>query len=85
LQLACPYIHVPSPTEEKYGSEVHIIPVDFSDGFEIYAQIAEKLQDLDIGVLGEELVSPGIHGAVCLIYLSAQSAQKDVIVCFHIS
>ena len=48
-----PSTHVcPSPTEEKYGREVRIIPVDFSDGFEIYPQIAEKLQDLDIGVLG---------------------------------
>ena len=85
MTLHTPYICVSSPIEEKYGREVRIIPVDFSDGFEIYAQIAEKLQDLDIGVLGEELVSPGIHGAVCLIYLSAQSVQNDVIVCFHIS
>ena len=44
-----------SPTEEKYGREVRIIPVDFSDGSEIYPQIAENLQDLDIGVLGEGL------------------------------
>ena len=50
----------PSSTEEKYGRGVCIIPVDFSDGFEIYPQIAEKLQDLDIGVLGEGTVSLGI-------------------------
>jgi len=49
-----------SPTEEKYSREVRIIPFDFSRGFEIYPQIAEKLQDLDIGVLGEETVSLGI-------------------------
>ena len=30
-----------------------MIPVDFSDGFEIYGAIAEKISDLDIGVLGE--------------------------------
>jgi len=48
---------VPPPTEEKYSREVRIIPVDFSDGFEIYPQIAEKLQDLDIGVLGKGIVS----------------------------
>jgi len=52
--LPIPHPHVcPSPTEEKYGREVRIIPVDFSDGFEIYQQIAEKLQDLNIGVLGK--------------------------------
>ena len=43
---------IPLP-EEKYGCEVRIIPVDFSDGQEIYPRIAEELQDLDIGVLGK--------------------------------
>ena len=39
--------------EEKYSCEVRIIPVDFSDGQEIYPRIAEELQDLDIGLLGK--------------------------------
>ena len=39
--------------EETYSCEVRIIPVDFSDGQEIYPHIAEELQDLDIGVLGK--------------------------------
>ena len=39
--------------EETYGCEVCVIPVDFSDGQEIYPRIAEELQDLDIGVLGK--------------------------------
>ena len=51
------HTHTPSPSapppEEKYGREVRIIPVDFSDGQEIYPRIAEELQDLDIGVLGK--------------------------------
>ena len=42
-------------TEEKYGREVVVIPVDFSDGMEIYPNIAEQLNDLDIGVLGTQL------------------------------
>ena len=42
--------HIP---EEKYGCEVRVIPVDFSEGHEIYPRIAEELQDLDIGVLGK--------------------------------
>ena len=40
-------------SEEKYGREVRIIPVDFSGGPEIYPRIAEELQDLDIGLLGK--------------------------------
>jgi len=42
---------VANEIKEKYSREVRIIPVDFSGSFEIYPQIAEKLQDLDIGVL----------------------------------
>ena len=50
-----PHFHTPFTLlpEEKYGCEVRIIPVDFSDGQEIYPRIAEELQDLDIGVLGK--------------------------------
>ena len=40
-------------TEEKYGREVVVIPVDFSDGMEVYPNIAEQLKDLDIGVLSK--------------------------------
>ena len=47
--------HTHTPTEEKYGREVVVIPVDFSDGMEIYPNIAEQLNDLDIGVLGMQL------------------------------
>ena len=39
--------------EEKYSCDVCVIPVDFSDGQEIYPRIAEELQDFDIGVLGK--------------------------------
>ena len=42
-------------TEEKYSREVVVIPVDFSDGMEIYPNIAEQLNDLDIGILGMQL------------------------------
>ena len=47
--------HTHTPTGEKYGREVVVIPVDFSDGMEIYPNIAERLNDLDIGVLGMQL------------------------------
>ena len=47
------YTHV--LTEEKYSREVVVIPIDFSDGMEIYPNIAEQLNDLDIGVLGMQL------------------------------
>ena len=39
--------------EEKYGREVRILPTDFSRGEELYPEIAEKLKDLDIGILGK--------------------------------
>ena len=40
-------------TEQKYSREVRIIPVDFSDGMEIYPNLADQLKDLDIGVLSK--------------------------------
>ena len=43
--------------EQKYGREVLVIPVDFSDGMEIYPNLAEQLKDLDIGVLSKFMVS----------------------------
>ena len=49
------HLHTHVFTEEKYGREVVVIPVDFSDGMEIYPNIAEQLNDLDIGVLGMQL------------------------------
>ena len=39
--------------EQKYGHEVRIISVDFSGGMEIYPDLAEQLQDLDIGILSK--------------------------------
>ena len=51
--ILIPYSPLPPYPEEKYGREVRIIPVDFSDGPEIYPRIAEELQDLDIGLLGK--------------------------------
>ena len=50
------YIHTHTPhslVEQKYSREVRIIPVDFSDGMEIYPSLAEQLKDLDIGVLSK--------------------------------
>ena len=49
------YTHKLVLTEEKYDREVLVIPVDFSDGMEIYPNIAEQLNDLDIGDLGMQL------------------------------
>ena len=39
--------------EEKYHREVVVIPVDFSDGLEIYPNIAKQLQDLEVGILSK--------------------------------
>lgn len=35
-----------------YGRKVLIIPVDFTDGQQIYQDIAKQLAGLDIGILG---------------------------------
>ena len=43
------------PSEERFGRECIVIPVDFSDGFDIYSSLADQLSDLDIGVLGKGL------------------------------
>ena len=39
--------------EEKYGRESLVIPVDFSGDFDLYAPLADRLSQLDIGVLGK--------------------------------
>lgn len=36
-----------------YNRKVLIIPVDFTDGQQVYENIAKQLADLDIGILGK--------------------------------
>ena len=40
---------------EKYGRDVRIVFVDFSEGQSIYPALAEQIQDLDIGILSMKL------------------------------
>ncbi len=48
------HTHTTHSTEARYaGREVRVVPVDFSQGAEIFPQIAESVQDLDIGILGQ--------------------------------
>ena len=47
------HTHTHVRNEEKYNREVRTISVDFSDGMRIYPNLAEQLQDLDIGVLSK--------------------------------
>ena len=42
------------PAGSQYGREVLVIPVDFTEGQQVYDGIAKQLADLDIGVLGKE-------------------------------
>ena len=59
-----------SSAEEKYKREVIVIPVDFSEGKPpkgsngIYSGIAERLGDLDIGILGKLVI---YNYALCLL------------------
>ena len=39
---------------ERYNREVRLIPVDFSDGQSVYADIQAEISDLDVAVLGEK-------------------------------
>ena len=57
MSKSCTKNNVHTCIEQKYNCEVVVIPVDFSDGMEIYPNIAERLQDLDIGILSK----PYIH------------------------
>lgn len=41
-----------SPSEGQYGRKTRTIQVDFTDGHSIYPAIAEELQGLEIGILG---------------------------------
>lgn len=38
---------------EKYKCEVRVTLVGFTDGEQIYAEVLERLKDLDIGILGD--------------------------------
>ena len=40
-------------SEEKFGRESRVIPVDFSGELDIYTMISDQLRDLDVGVLSE--------------------------------
>ncbi len=52
--LSLPHTHTTHSTEARYaGREVRVVPVDFSQGAEIFPQIAESVQDLDVGILGQ--------------------------------
>ena len=43
-------------TGNQYNREVRVIPVDFTDGQSVYADIQAEISDLDVAVLGEKSV-----------------------------
>ena len=45
-------------SEERFGREVLVISVDFSEGMAVYPNLAKKLQKLDIGILSKS-INPG--------------------------
>ncbi len=48
------HTHTIPSTEANYaGREVRVVSVDFSEGANIFPQIAQSVQDLDIGILGQ--------------------------------
>lgn len=65
------YSHFVSGEEHK--RETLVIPVDFSCGYDIYEQLTEQLQGLDIGVLGM------VNGR-CILSLSTQLQAQYALV-----
>ena len=57
--------------EQQYGREVRIISADFSGGMEIYPNLAEQLQDLDIGILSKFFSDVVPSPWSCLIQLTS--------------
>ena len=57
-----------SPSEHQYGRKTRTIRADFTEGHSIYPAIAEGLQGLEIGILGNRTN-----------YFRAEDRQKDVI------
>ena len=48
-------------TGNLYNRKVLIVPVDFTDGQQVYEDIAKQLADLDIGILGMWISSMVTH------------------------
>ena len=44
---------------DQYNREVRVIPVDFSDGQSVYADIQAEISDLDVAVLGKTICTQG--------------------------
>ena len=42
--------------ENRYNREVRVIPVDFTEGQSVYADIQAEISDLDVAVLGNPLL-----------------------------
>ncbi len=41
---------------ERYGREVRVLSVDFSQGQQVYDDIQAEISDLDVAILGEYIV-----------------------------
>ena len=42
-----------SCVEERHKKKVLVMPIDFSSGLEVYHEISQQLQELDVGILGK--------------------------------
>ena len=42
--------------ENRYNREVRVIPIDFTEGQSVYADIQAEISDLDVAVLGNPLL-----------------------------
>ena len=60
-------------SEEKFGRESRVIPMDFSGGLDIYTMISDQLRDLDVGVLSEYAEKEGGYETHHFLYYSVNN------------
>ena len=54
--------------ENRYNREVRVIPVDFTEGQSVYADIQAEISDLDVAVLGNPVL---LYSVIMLILISS--------------
>ena len=59
--------------ENRYNREVRVIPVDFTEGQSVYADIQAEISDLDVAVLGNSLL---LYSVIMLSYYCNYHSSK---------
>lgn len=60
--------------EKEYAVKTKIIQADFSQGESIYKEIQEELKDIQVGILGMQLILSIINGG-CIFSTKKKTSQ----------